>query len=104
MRDWDDLRHFIALAREGTLSGAARALGVYHVTVARRIAALEAATALKLVDRRARSYALTDDGRRIAALAAPMEEAAFAVARAAQAAKPAISGEVVVTLRGLSSN
>lgn len=97
MRDWDDLRYFIALAREGTLSGAARALGVDHVTVARRIAALEAATALKLVDRRARSYALTDDGRRIAALAAPMEEAAFAVARAAQAAKPAISGEVSIS-------
>ena len=97
MLDWNDLRHFVVLAREGTLSAAARALGVDHATVARRVAALEASTALKLVDRRARSYALTDEGRRIAAIAAPMEEIAFAVERAMQAAKPGISGEVSIS-------
>jgi DNA-binding transcriptional LysR family regulator len=97
MLDWNDLRHFVVLAREGTLSAAARALGVDHATVARRVAALEASTALKLVDRRARSYALTDDGRRIAAAAAPMEEIAFAVERAMQAAKPGIGGEVSIS-------
>ena len=97
MLDWNDLHHFVVLAREGTLSAAARALGVDHATVARRVAALEASTALKLVDRRARSYALTDDGRRIAAAAAPMEEIAFAVERAMQAAKPGISGEVSIS-------
>jgi DNA-binding transcriptional LysR family regulator len=90
MLDWTDLHHFVVLAREGTLSAAARALGVDHVTVARRVAALEATTALKLVDRRARSYALTEDGRRIAA-------AAFGVERAMQAAKPGISGEVSIS-------
>lgn len=97
MPNWDDLHYFVVLAREGTLSAAARALGVDHVTVARRVAALEAATALKLVDRRARSYALTDEGRRIVSLAAPMEEAAFAVERAVQAARPGISGEVAIS-------
>lgn len=97
MPNWDDLHYFVVLAREGTLSAAARALGVDHVTIARRVAALEAATALKLVDRRARSYTLTDDGRRIAALAAPMEEAAFAVRRAVQAARPGISGEIAIS-------
>lgn len=95
--DWEDLRHFTVLAREGTLSAAARALGVDHATVARRVAALEAATALKLIDRRSRTTALTDDGRRIAAIAAPMEETAFAVGRAAQAAKPGIGGEVAIS-------
>ena len=54
MADWEDIRHFVALAREGTLSAAARTLGVDHATVARRVAALEASTGLKLVDRRAR--------------------------------------------------
>jgi DNA-binding transcriptional LysR family regulator len=97
MLDWNDLHHFVVLAREGTLSAASRALGVDHVTVARRVAALEAATALKLVDRRARSYDLTDDGRRIAAAAAPMEDVAFAVERAARAAKPGINGEVTIS-------
>jgi DNA-binding transcriptional LysR family regulator len=95
MPNWDDLHYFVVLAREGTLSAAARALGVDHVTIARRVAALEAATALKLVDRRARSYTLTDDGRRIAALAAPMEEAAFAVRRAVQAARPGIANALI---------
>ena len=75
MSDWENLRHFVVLAREGTLSGAARQLGVDHATVARRVAALEAETGLKLVDRRARSYQLTGDGQRIAATAGPMEEA-----------------------------
>ncbi|HXP02008.1 MAG TPA: LysR family transcriptional regulator, partial [Luteibacter sp.] len=39
--DWEDLRVFVALARHGSLSAAARALSVTHATVARRIASLE---------------------------------------------------------------
>ena len=97
MADWEDLHHFVTLAREGTLSAAARTLGVDHATVARRVAALEQSTGLKLVDRRSRATTLTEDGKRIAAVAAPMEEAAFAVGRAAQAAKPGADGEVTIS-------
>jgi len=97
MSDWEDIRHFVALAREGTLSAAARTLGVDHATVARRVAALETSTGLKLIDRRARTTTLTEDGKRIATVAAPMEEAAFALGRAAQAAKPGIDGEVSIS-------
>ena len=98
MLDWNVLRHFAALAREGTLSGAARTLGVDHVTVARRIASLETASGLRLVDRRARAYRLTADGSRIAAIVARMEEAAFAADRAVQAAaKPGVHGEISVS-------
>ena len=39
--NWDDLRVFLTLAREGTLTTAAKALGVSHPTVARRVRALE---------------------------------------------------------------
>ena len=97
MTDWENIRHFVALAREGTLSAAARTLRVDHATVARRVAALEASTGLKLVDRRARIATLTEDGKRIAAVAAPMEEAAFAIGRTAQAAKPGVEGEVTIS-------
>jgi DNA-binding transcriptional LysR family regulator len=97
MPDWEDIRHFVTLAREGTLSAAARALGVDHATVARRVAALETSTGLKLVDRRPRTTTLTEDGKRIAAVAAPMEEAAFALGRAAQAAKPRVDGVVTIS-------
>ncbi|WP_018719108.1 LysR family transcriptional regulator [Arhodomonas aquaeolei] len=60
--DWQDLQHFLALAHGGSLSGAARALGVDHATVSRRIAALEAALDVKLVHRLPRSVRLTREG------------------------------------------
>jgi DNA-binding transcriptional LysR family regulator len=95
--DWTDLQHFLALAREGSLSAAARSLNVDHVTVARRVAALEASMSLKLVDRRPRSYELTEDGKRIAKIGAPMAETAFAVERAALASKSEIGGEITIS-------
>lgn len=95
--NWEDLRHFVVLARTGSLSEAARHLGVDHTTVARRVAALEGALKLRLVDRLPRAYALTEDGRRIAALGEKLEDDAFAVLRAAHAADPAASGVVRVS-------
>lgn len=97
MMDWEDLKHFSLFAREGTLSAAARALGVDHATVARRIAGLETAMEVKLVDRRSRAYSLTADGKRVAEIAARMEQAAFDAGRVAQAAKPGVQGEVSVS-------
>lgn len=97
MFDWEDLRHFGTLAREGSLSAAARRLKVDHVTVARRVAALEASLSLKLVDRRPRVYALTGDGARVATFAAQMEEQALALARAVRAAQPDLAGEVIIS-------
>jgi len=76
--DWDDLRHFLALARHGSLSAAARALKVSHATVARRVARLEAALQTPLFDRRAAGYAPTAQGRRVERLARGMEDAARA--------------------------
>jgi DNA-binding transcriptional LysR family regulator len=38
---WDDIRFFLAICREGSLSAAARNLGVDHSTVGRRLAAFE---------------------------------------------------------------
>lgn len=82
--DWQDLRHFAALARTGSLSAAAREIRVDHATVGRRVAALERSLALRLIDRLPRRAVLTDDGKAIAALAAGMEEAARLVERRAR--------------------
>jgi DNA-binding transcriptional LysR family regulator len=95
--DWQDLRHFAALAREGSLSAAARRLKVDHATVARRIVALESALGLKLVDRRARSYTLTAEGRRIAEIAQRMEATAIELDRAASGARTGLVGPVTVS-------
>lgn len=72
------MRHALALARHGTLSATARALGVNHATVSRRVAALETALGRLLFDRRADGYALTADGQALVEEAGAMEAAALA--------------------------
>jgi DNA-binding transcriptional LysR family regulator len=98
MFNWEDLHYFMVFAREKSLSGAARSLQVDHATVARRIASLEASLALKLVDRRPRSYLLTADGQRIAAQGDSMTLNAFAVSRAALSGRQGIAGEVTLSV------
>ena len=63
--DWEDVRYFVALARNGTLSATARALRVNHATVGRRIASLEALLGRALFARRAAGYALTAEGKAV---------------------------------------
>ena len=53
--DWDDLRFFLAVARAGRLTAAARQLEADHTTVSRRISALEAALKAKLFERSPRA-------------------------------------------------
>ena len=60
--NWDDLRLFLAVARAGSISGAARLLGVQHSTVSRRLRQLEASMGARLVDRQADGYRLTPAG------------------------------------------
>ncbi|MGO4743835.1 LysR substrate-binding domain-containing protein [Serratia quinivorans] len=98
MFNWEDLHYFMVFARERSLSAAARSLKVDHATVARRIANLEASLALKLVDRRPRSYLLTADGQRIAAQGDSMTLNAFAVSRAALSGRQGIAGEVTLSV------
>lgn len=95
--NWEDLRHFLALAKTGSFSEAGRQLNVDHTTVARRVAELEAALGLRLIDRLPRAVMLTVDGSRIAELGRRIEEDAFALVRAAGGADPEISGQVRVS-------
>jgi DNA-binding transcriptional LysR family regulator len=68
--NWDDLRLVLAIAREGTLSGAARVLGVTHSTVFRRLGAFEKEMGVRLFDRFRDGYAATPAGESAAKLAA----------------------------------
>jgi DNA-binding transcriptional LysR family regulator len=79
--NWDDMRYFLALAREGTVSGAGRVLAVKHTTVARRIAALEARLDSRLFDRSAEGYAMTQVAENLFEHAVSMEERALSVER-----------------------
>jgi len=82
---WDDVGYFLAVARQGSLSAAARLLGVEHATVARRVGALEARIALRLFDRLPRAWVLTREGQALLAPAERLEQEALAFARAALA-------------------
>ena len=63
--DWDNLRYFLAVARAGKLTAAARRLGQDHTTVGRRIASLESTFRSKLFERRPEGYRLTETGQRL---------------------------------------
>jgi len=95
--DWDDLRFFLAVARAGTLSGAARSLAVNHATVLRRLRALESSLDATLFDRRPDGYGLTGAGEEILAHAERMEEEASAVDRRVTGRDVRLAGEVRVT-------
>src|SRR3979490_2193117 len=62
---WDDLRHFLAFAREGSMQAAAKALGVNISTVQRRITELEERVGHRLVERHFASYQLTELGKQL---------------------------------------
>ncbi|WP_206076883.1 LysR family transcriptional regulator [Massilia horti] len=79
---WDDVRYFLELARQGKLTAAARALGVEHSTVARRVSALEARLGLRLFDRLPKSWNLTAEGDALVAHARRIEDEALAFSRA----------------------
>jgi len=73
MLDWDDVRYFLAAARGGSVRAAAKALGVNHATVLRRIAQLEERLGAQMFDRLPSGYRLTVAGEEALELASDME-------------------------------
>lgn len=100
-QDWDDLRLFLAVARAGSLSGAARTLGVTHSTVFRRIGAFEARFGVRLFDRMPGRYALTAAGEEMRNSVLRIEEqiAALALKVTGQDQRP--SGMIRITTTDL---
>jgi len=84
--DWNDLRYFLAVTSAGSLSAAARALGVEHTTVSRRIEALERVLAVRLFDRFARGWALTEAGKALLPQAQRVEDEIHGLLRQATGA------------------
>jgi DNA-binding transcriptional LysR family regulator len=72
--DWDDLRLVLSIARARSLSGAARALGVNHATVFRRLGAIEARLGVRLFDRHKGGYVPTAAGEELERVAAGIDE------------------------------
>jgi DNA-binding transcriptional LysR family regulator len=77
--DWDDLRYFLRAAQARTLAGAARAMGVEHTTIGRRLSALERSLGAPLVLRGPEGLQLTPLGEKLAPLVEEVERAVAAV-------------------------
>ena len=94
---WDELRTFIEVARDGSLSGAARRLGLTQPTVGRHIDALEAALGLSLFTRSPRGLTPTPAALALVPHVEAMAASADALARAASGEASADRGVVRVT-------
>lgn len=97
MIDWGDLRFLLAVAREGSASKAADALHVDQTTIIRRIAHLEDAVGLALVERRQSGSRLTEVGKRVAEAAARVEVEVTHLESAIEASKRSVAGSIRFT-------
>ena len=77
--DWDDLRYFLRAVEQKTLAGAARAMGVEHTTIGRRLSALERSLGAPLVLRGPDGLRLTPLGERVVPLAREVERVVASV-------------------------
>ncbi len=98
MLNWDQVRHFVAVARAGSVVGAARRLGVSHATVLRNVTRLEAALGVRLFDRVRSGYRITADGEEVLAAAAAMEAHAEALLRRARGKNPSPEGTLKLAI------
>lgn len=95
--DWDHLRFFLAVVRAGSLAGAARALGVNHSTVFRRIHAFEAQLGARLFERLPEGYALTALGEAVLEQARRVDESVAALTRTVAGGDYRLTGDVRMT-------
>lgn len=103
--DWNDLRTVLAVARAGSLAGAARELGLRHSSVFRRIEQAEALAGARLFERSRRGWSANAQGEAVAQAAAAMEAAALAAERAITGADSRLEGTIrVATSEMLASH
>lgn len=96
MLDWDDLRFFLAVARAGSLSAAASALGVTQPTVGRRITAFEKRLGARLFLHTPTGRRVSSTGQRLLAHAERIELDVIAAERVASGRDAGVSGRVII--------
>ncbi len=97
MDHWTELRTALTLARLGTVSAAAEALGVHRATVNRHVETLEGAFGAPLFHGHARGYALTDAGRDMLEVAGRADEMFADLAGRSRGKAGQMSGSLIVT-------
>lgn len=97
MDNWDEVRTAYQVARIGTVSGAADALGVHHATVIRHIDALEVRLGVKLFQRHARGYTATEAGADLLRVAQATEDQFTQLVGRIKGQGEGVSGDLVIT-------
>lgn len=95
--DWQWYRSFLAVLEEGSLSAAARTLGLTQPTIGRHIDALEASLNLTLFTRSFDGYAPTDSATALRPYAANLADTAAALLRTASSQREGVRGTVRIT-------
>ncbi len=95
--NWDDFKLLLALDREGSAKNAAQFLHVSHQTVSRRLAQLERALQLRLINRHRHPWVLTVQGEEVCKLATLMESPVKDVIQLSQIDQPAFTGTVRIS-------
>jgi DNA-binding transcriptional LysR family regulator len=96
--DWDNVRVFLAIAREGSMRAAGRTLGLSQPTIARRLAAFEASFGgASLFDRLPEGLRLNPAGEQLVPAAEAIEDAVLTLERRRASASPLLSGTVRVS-------
>lgn len=95
--DWNQLKAFLETAETGTLSAAARKLGLSQPTLSRQVAAIEQTMGVTLFERVGKSMALTPTGLNLLEHARAMGAAADALSLAATGRSQALGGVVSVS-------
>ncbi|WP_170557500.1 LysR family transcriptional regulator [Ruegeria atlantica] len=102
--NWDDMRVFLAVAREESLSAAGRQLKIDPATVGRRIARLEASLEAPLFTKSQQGYLLTTAGERLMEHGLKAEEAMRAAAGAMAGTSKTLSGQIRIGAPDGSAN
>jgi DNA-binding transcriptional LysR family regulator len=97
LRDWADIRLFLAVLDQGSLVGAAEALGLTQPTVGRRLSAMEERFGTPLFARAGRRMQLTDAGAGIVESARRMEREMLAIGLSLEAHSTELCGEVCIS-------
>ncbi len=95
--NWDDIRYFLAVAREGSVSKAAQQLGVSYTTVVRRIDGFETRLDTRLFERLPGGYVATPAAEAVFEEALAMEERAIAFDRSLFGHDRKLTGRLRVT-------
>ena len=95
--DWNRARAFLITAKEGSLSAAARALGMAQPTLGRQVSALEDELGVILFQRTGRGLTLTQSGLELMDHVRAMGDAATRVSMAASGQSQSVAGTVSIS-------